>query len=709
MFKALVSSLRVGCGIWLLLCALGAAQAQSLSKMALLVPDSLALTHVQVTAWTDAAQEQGYQLAVLRNAELLRVGAGVRAQYAGIIIADQMQTTMSDALVSTIESYVAQGGQIMLVFDAGALTAAGFYAVPKSRLSSLVGVDYVLYDALRERTVGLGPVLGTVPTLRALQVPPGKSMPYAPPVLAAAGRMAEPPASVAMAAGSTAQFLPSSPANAGGLAGYDHSLFFQPPSRGTASGATAPAPGKGHKKLLREGTSLVQRGAVQGPQVEGIAVNTLAVAPLASALTAEPMHSITGYAYGALTYPSFVTQGAAQGTVLLSSPQHGVVASSRTVGSGKVLFVNMPLTYLKLFEDAMPLHGFLHYFARDMLKQPRLAAVPGGVGGMVFNWHLDSQAALQPMQQLKNLGVWNYRPFSMHITAGPDTITPGDRLGFDLVNNAAAQKFLRDFDRQGHEVASHGGWIHDYYGFNVNETNAGQFLNYLVLNRNAVQAVVPGVLTEYSAPLGNNPVWALTWLAQNGVGSYYSLSHTGTAPTRSYRQGALASSMWAFPVMPFGVAATFEDFQELLIPEPEILQWYQELIDFSANNQTNRLIYAHPPGAANYPNVMLGMLQYAQLKQTAGLFRWYTMTQLSSFMNSRATVTWQSGLAANGRMRVTASHPANLGTMSWVYPKGQYAQPVVVSGAVTVLDRGQDWLVRVNSGRTAVFEAAPLL
>ncbi|MGA8513589.1 MAG: hypothetical protein WB821_02300, partial [Burkholderiaceae bacterium] len=466
MFKALLCGLRGLFGLGVLLYAL-AAQAQGLSKMALLVPDSLALNHVQVTAWTDAAQEQGYQLAVLRNADLLRLGVGVRTQYAGLIIADQMQTSMSDALVSTIESYVAQGGQIMLVFDAGALTAAGFYAVPKSRFSSLVGVDYVLYDALRDRTVGLGPVLGTVPTLRALQVPPGKSMVYAPPVLAAAARVAGPTASAAAVVSDTAQFLPSSPANVGGLGGYDHSLFFQSPSRSTGTGGTAPVPDKSRKKLSREGTSLVvQRGAIQGPQVEGVApdgraaTTAVVAAPLAAALVAEPLHSISGYAYGALTYPSFVTQGAAQGTVLLSSPQHGVVASSRTVGSGKVLFVNLPLTYLKLYEDAMPLHGFMHYFARDMLKQPRLAAVPGGVGGMVFNWHLDSQGALLPMQQLKNLGVWNYKPFSMHMTAGPDTIAFGDRLGFDLPINAVAQQFLKDFDRQGHEVASHGGWIH---------------------------------------------------------------------------------------------------------------------------------------------------------------------------------------------------------------------------------------------------------
>ena len=146
--------------------------------MALLLPDGLAVNDVQVTAWTDAAQEQGYQLSILRNADFLLLGAGARTQYSGIIVPDQIQVRMSDALVATIQSYVTQGGNIMLVYDAGALTATGFYAIPKSRFSDLVGVDYVLYDALRDRTVGLGPVIGLESTLRAMQIPPGKSIPY---------------------------------------------------------------------------------------------------------------------------------------------------------------------------------------------------------------------------------------------------------------------------------------------------------------------------------------------------------------------------------------------------------------------------------------------------------------------------------------------------------------------------------------------------
>lgn len=723
----------------LLIFSLGNTHAQSLSKMALLVPDGLVLTSAQVTAWTDAAQEQGYQLGILRNADFLQQGVGIRTQYSGIIIPDQTQVSMSDALVTTISNYVVQGGNIMLVYDAGALTATGFYAIPKSRFSNLVGVDYVLYDELRDRTVGLGPVFGPVSTLRALQIPPGKSMLYTPPVgsvvaadesssgvprlIRVADRTAQstPPTT-------TAEFLPTSPTNPGGVAGHDHSLYFKPPAKSPTSITTRGAHEKNHKTLKREGKHLKHDGVIEREAVPNVTPSSHRKAPKAfdidasssffsarprvfkvQAAAIDPLHNISGYVYGPLTYPSFVTQGVAQGAVLLSSPAHGLVASIRSVGAGSVLFVNMPLTYLKLSEDAMPMHGFLHQFARGVLKQPRLAAVPNGIGGLTFNWHLDSQDALQPMQQLKSAGVWNNGPFSMHMTAGPDTIVFGDRLGFNLPSNTPAKRFLREFDAQGHQVGSHGGWIHDFYGLNASETNQSTFQNYLVLNRNAIQTVIGHPMKEYSAPQGNNPLWALTWLEQNGFGSYYALSHTGAAATRTYRQGQLRNpSLWAFPVMPLGVAATFEEFEELALSDQEISQWYSELIDFSIKNETSRLIYAHPPGAIQFPAVMNNLLQYARLKQQAGQFRWYTMAQLATFMTNRSNITWTSELSTNGKMRVTASHPLSLSTMTWAYPKTLYSRPVAVSGSMTVADQGQDWLVRVIGGTSATFEASPL-
>lgn len=739
--RILAVLIRGACVLFLGL-IVGLAQAQTNSKMALLLPDGLALTDSRVTAWTDAAREQGYSMSILRNADFLQLGASARATYSGIIVPDQMQTTMSDTLVATIQGYVSQGGNLMLVYDAGALNPAGFYAVPKSRFSDMVGVDYLLYDQLLDRTVGLGPVTGLVSTLRSLLVGPGKSMPYtafpaaavvnhdAASVHRVADKPAEKTADVSGGRSSpTSRFLPISPANPGGLAGHDHEQYFRPPppSQLTPDRMT----GRPGRELQPGGKALTFKNAVQREPVVGVtparfSKNALQIltrsiddgAPLAQAKAfrvqaaapaPESVHSISGYVYGPLSYPSFVTLGAAQGAILMASPEHGLVASSRAVGAGNVLFVNLPLTYLKLSEDAMPLHGFVHLFARGLLRQPRLTAVPNGIGGLIFNWHLDSNAALQPMQALKDLGVWNNKPFSMDMTAGPDTIVPGDKLGFDLPNNLVAQQFLREFVAAGHEVGSHGGWIHDYYGTNASESNAAEFLPYLVLNRNAIEAVIKRPIREYSAPEGNNPLWSLNWLTGNGVGSYYSLSHTGTAPTLSYRGGkVVAPSLWAIPVMPFGVAATFEEFSELGVTPSEMTQWYAELIDFAAANNTSRMIYAHPPGAMLYPAVMTSMLGYAKQKQQANNFRWYTMTRLASFMTTRSQAVWESALSSTGRMRVTASHPSNLNSLTWAFAKNRYARPVVVSGNMSVVDQGTDWLVQANGGRTAVFEAAAL-
>ena len=415
-----------------LISAGGGAFAQSLSKMALLLPDGLALSDVQVTAWTDAAQERGYKLDILRNAAFQLAGPGINAQYSGIIVPDQMQVSMSDALVTSIQNYVIQGGNLMLVYDAGALTDTGFYAVPKSRFSTLVGVEYVLYDALRDQTVGLGPVVGGVSLMRAIQVPPGKSMAYTPPAgtTVAVNKLSVQPLAIRVAdsdakttppskpaARRTAEFLPASPSDPGGLKDYDHSLNFKRPLN--APSTTPGAPRLGGKRLSPEGEHLKHPKAIEREPVPNVTPSSIGAASrnplrlsgsgdfrsarpntfvaLSPAPAGDPVHSISGYYYGPLTYPSFVTKGPAQGTVLFSSPQHGLVASSRAVGSGSVLFVNLPLTYLKLSEDAMPLHGFLHLFARGQLKQPRLTDVPDGKGGLILNWHLDSNEALQPI------------------------------------------------------------------------------------------------------------------------------------------------------------------------------------------------------------------------------------------------------------------------------------------------------------------------
>ena len=135
----------------------------------------------------------------------------------------------------------------------------------------------------------------------------------------------------------------------------------------------------------------------------------------------------------------------------------GIVAGERKYQSGSVLFVNLPLGYLKGSTDGLPLHGFLEYFAEHTLALPRLLPVPDGIGGITLNWHVDSNAAIKPLQQMEDWRILEQGPYSVHITAGPDAMEFGDKKGFNVDNNSTSQDVIRQYEKLGFTIGSHGG------------------------------------------------------------------------------------------------------------------------------------------------------------------------------------------------------------------------------------------------------------
>ena len=580
----------------------------------MLVANEQLLSAPEITAWVDAASEEGVRLQAITDKQFMSLGENAHG-YAGLVLPDQSHRFADHALVWAIRNYTAAGGRTLLVFDFAALEPGSFnrqfYSDRRSRLSDLAGVDYILYDELRDRTTAAGPVIATAGTLRNLLVPPGKSIPYT-------------------------------------------------SSQTIAKAAT--------------------------PKVD--------------------MYAYSGYIRGNLTYPSFVTRGEFQGTVLASSPQSGLVAGVHRLGKGKVLFVNLPLTYLKLQTDALPLHGFLRYFIDHVASMARLSPMPNGIAGMTLNWHFDSMAAQKPSLELERLGVFNDGPFSIDITAGPDTIEFDDQLGWDLNNNPVAQALLRRLDRQGHSIGSHGGWIHDHYGINANETNAQEFLSLLKLNKAAVENALGRPQRSYSAPQGNNPIWAMNWLEQQGVVSAYMTGHTGMGPTRHYRDGKLHNpGMWIFPVTPLGRHAVFEEFAYNNIPQREIVAWYHDMIDFAIEKNTSRLIYMHPPFALEWKDVLLELLTYAKNKGDER-FRWYTTERLADFMTQRREVQWTEQQDTSGSRHFKVSHPVSLREMVWILPKTIYPlSPKIVAGIASVTAEGSHWRVKAGDSATLEFTA----
>ena len=702
-------------------------------SLVLLVPDNADLASWQVKVWTDTAQEEGYRLQTMTDAQFLALGTTSAANIAGLVVPDSAHIQASDAVVAAVKQYANLGGKLMLVYDAGALTDSTVYAPVKSRFSDLVGVDYVMYEALRDRVVGFGPVVGTRARLDSLSLPPGKYTPWGT-VTSVAGTAA------------AATFVPASPADAGGSK-HMRPAIEERARRGVDEGSA-------NVRRLRDQTlrnllglasnpvavtgtpvTITSRVSTASPAItQHLGDNVLNVTTLIRTLlqgtstvnvtgttpaTDKQLNAISGYGYGYLDYFSFVTQGSYTGTPYLTSPDHGLVAGSRQVGSGRVLFVNLPLGYFKAIgTDSAPLHGFMNLFATEQVGLPKMSMQPRGKGGLIYNWHVDDGDDL--LTDVKTLldttSVLKRGPFSIHFTAGHDVVTLGDNNGMFLDTNAKSQDLVRRLGNLGawagklpvqHELGSHGGWNHDLYGLGANETNQATYLPWLELNFAAIERTTGKKIREYSAPVGNNPTWAVNWLENRGVNSMYFVGDTGAPGVRSWRAGnRLSKALWSYPIVPLGKYATFEEFDLFGISDATSGQWLIDLQDFVINHRTNRLFYNHPPGARGHLPALQPMLARADLLQLFGQFKWYTMGQMAAFSQQRLATTW-SATTASGLTTFNASHPTSLKDQTWVLPRSKFGTPFVTSGSATVTADSNEWVIAANGGTQLRFVTAP--
>ena len=569
--------------------------------IALLLPDDVDRSDPRVRAWVDAAREEGLPLEAVTASSFLRPFH--RDFYAGVIMPDSVHAAASDVLLERLTSYTRSGGKLMVVFDAGTLAGPrSSFSPGKSRLSGLVGIDYALYDDLRESTLRMDQVIGNTAALQALHMPPGK--------------------------------------------------FFRQP--GSTSNSFA----------------------------------------------------LSGYLTPMTRHPHFVTRGAYGGQTLLMSSAGDLIAGVRAEGRGEVLYVNLPLGYLKTRTDGLLLHSFLRYFGVDVAGMPSLSAAPDGRGGLVLNLHVDAAPAMAALSRLKaESQLLGQGPYSIHVTAGPDLDQPGDRGGVNLSGNAVAREWLKFFARRGDQVGSHGGWIHNYFGANVERGPRPEFEQFLRINKSSIENVIGRPVTEYSAPLGSQPQWVTDWLDEQHIGAYYFTGNAGMGPTRTYRANQPApNKAWAFPVQTLGPYASFEEMRTAGVPGPAVADWLVASSRSVSRWGSVRLVYAHPPGILHYlPAVNAWMAETAALA-SKGKFRWYTMTDVAAFLDQRERVQWTATLKS-GELRIAAAHPVSLARQAWRLPVGRYARPVIIEGQATLRRDGPDWLVVAGGGKTLELSA----
>jgi hypothetical protein len=412
------------------------------------------------------------------------------------------------------------------------------------------------------------------------------------------------------------------------------------------------------------------------------------------------------YQYGSLAYPSFVTSGEYSGHVLLHSLA-GVVAGEHTYQKGSVLFVNLPLGYLKSNTDGLPLHAFLKYFSTRTLSLPYLLAVPDGVGGLVLDWHVDSNAAIQSLQELETWSIVKQGPYSIDVTAGPDTYAIGDGKGFDVLHNPVSQALVRAHSQRGDEIGSHGGWIHNYFAAHV-ETKSAETVKFLELNKAALEQVTGKTVAEYSAPNGDQPVWVTHWLEDHGFIAYYFTGDTGMAPTHDYRGGKRgARNIWAFPMVQMDRAASFEELTSEDVPFSVIQQWLEALTNFVVGHEQVRLAYFHPPGILPFHEEVNNWMEITAQLRAQGRFRWYTMAQMADFLNSRQKVRWKL-TERDGLTSLNAADHKTLAHQTWRFPADKFSEPVIVRGSAIVRQEGDGWIVVAGEGTQLDVQARTL-
>lgn len=408
---------------------------------------------------------------------------------------------------------------------------------------------------------------------------------------------------------------------------------------------------------------------------------------------------IAGYTKDSQRFTVLKTDRPSGLQVLLQSSNGDVVASVNRWGKGQAMFINLPLTYLLERTDGIFLHGFLAYFAHQVVQQPALLSAPDGKGALVLNWHNDDGKAIGYLHELQEAGIFDHGHQSMHFTAGPDVNKPGDGLGMDLDYNEDAQQMIQKLLSQGHTIGNHGGWIHNYFGDGASDSNSDDFMPLLDLNNAAVTKANHGQQPkEYSAPNGNTPLWTYDWMAEHGVQAFYTVANVGMPPTRQWLGTRQIHQSWAFPVLTYGQVASAEEASFQKMPTEEFGAWLQQVARFIEQTRNIRLSYFHPIGAVGYLPAVKAYIDSMQACVDRAQCQFISMTEAADFLSRRDQVEWS--LQAQGNADVlSARHPQSLADMAWTLPRKKYAAVQVQAGQAQVQATDDGWLVRAQGGQ----------
>lgn len=395
--------------------------------------------------------------------------------------------------------------------------------------------------------------------------------------------------------------------------------------------------------------------------------------------------TISSYTYGALEYPIArnervrdIPESDVYAYAVMKTKQQFPALVVTGYANGKVMYVNLPLGYLKGISDDLPLRAMLRTFLFDIVTIPHVMNVENGRGGLVFNWHVDADIEHISLPYMLKRGILRKEiASSFHVTAGDFFLKPGDDTGFDAAGQGRELVLmLKEYGT----IGSHGGWAHNWFSNNISSGAFKEKEIYENIRRNneCLEKIVGYKITEYAAPNGVHPQPAATRaLERLGIVAYYYVGDTGSAPTRAFYDGKMVSDkVMAFPIMPFGVSGSIWEMKAVAKKsDSEVSQWFADTLDYVKRNRTVRLVYSHPYDYQNYPEPISKFLDNLVAAKTSNTLNVLPMTDFALFTFRFLKTDYAFNLVDN-KLVISLNNPQSLAGITVALPKKSYRRPL---------------------------------
>ena len=380
--------------------------------------------------------------------------------------------------------------------------------------------------------------------------------------------------------------------------------------------------------------------------------------------------SLSSYGYGALDYPYAIADVVDTGVRVDAEHARTPLLSVRKVGRGSVVYMGLPLGYLRAHSDAFPMTMLASYLTR-LNDLPHLVAAPDGIGRLVIDVHIDSSNEFVGIPNLRRRGLLRRSvPMEFDVTAGPDLNRTGDGLGFDACGRG--KPFLETLMPYG-RIGSHGGWAHNEFAAKVaaGDYSREQIRSLIDRNDRCLTSVTHVPVRSFAAPVGEHPQPLMTGILDDlGIVGYYYTGDTGAPIERPFFDGTLVSSTsWAFPIMPLGDVASVAEMRRAHISPTRVASWLEQTADYAAEQHGIYLVYSHSYDFlyGGYADAMSHFLDHVEGMQHAGTLQTTDMVTAATFMTRFVRTSSSFSRAADG-VHVHLANAGGLRSIAFAIP-----------------------------------------